>query len=1130
MNNRGVDSDDAQRSAALDVSRSFVVQAPAGSGKTELLIQRYLALLSRVERPEAIVAMTFTRKAAGEIRERIVAALRAAESDTAPVEAHAALTWRLARTVLQRDAALEWNLIAHPARLQVQTIDALCASLMRRAPLTLKVGTLPRFVDRGMPLYLDAARSELDAAGAGDVAWRRLLDHLDNDADSLIELIAGMLAKRDQWLHFLVVDDKEAMRVNLEKALVAEIDRELGALDAAFPPELVTPLLELARHAGGNLRPDEPDHPLAVWPEDNRLPPPNADGLPYWSSIAEWLLTRAGTFRTKLTKRQGFLSPSAASASERGSRLEHRQAIEQLLEDLQEVPGLMTALHSVRKLPPPRYDDASWSFIAALLDVLRHAVARLQIVFARENAIDYPESTLIALRALSSGEGPSDLLLALDMQIEHLLLDEFQDTSLAQNELVERLTEGWVPGDGRTLFVVGDPMQSIYRFREADVGLFLAAQKNRCIGGVALEPLTLTRNFRSRQGLVDWANATFSSVFASRQDLARGAVAFKPSSATREAHADAAVTVDLCTDAVREAAVVVARIQAALATAAETVAVLVRKRSDLDEILPALRASEIAFSAVELDHLSERQTVLDLCSLTHALVQPDDRLAWLAILRAPWCGLTLSDLFVVAEGCGKRALSEALSGELRASVLTHLSDDGKARFCRFADIVTATRAQRGRHPISTAVRGTWLALGGPACIVDPIDLDAADRFFALLSEHEVGADIPDWATFMDALGALRAEAQSDAAARVRVMTLHRAKGLEFDVVIMPGLARPPRSEDRQLLLWRRRSNALLLAPMKSRYVVRGDDDAVYAYLRGLAAAEAEAELGRLLYVGCTRAKERLHLTSTLELTEEEGAPRQWKDPSGRTALATLWPAIADSVSTPDPDFDVSERARRKEPGVPLRRLPAHWQLPAAPAPLSRPDTPDSISDREAVAFDWAHETARRIGTVAHRLLWQLAEEGIECWTAPRAAAERKRVTRELAALGLSSSEVGPAVEQVLSAIDATIADSRGRWLFDRGHAEARSEYALTGRRDDRFVHLVLDRTFVDSDGVRWIIDFKLSRHAGADAGTFLDREQERYRTQLQEYARVMREIDPRPIRLGLYFPLLPGWREWSAAI
>jgi ATP-dependent helicase/nuclease subunit A len=1132
MNKRSVKSDDAERAAALDVSRSFIVQAPAGSGKTELLIQRYLALLAGVDRPEAIVAMTFTRKAAGEIRERIVAALRAAESETPPAEAHAALTWRLARKALQRDAALEWNLVAHPARLQVQTIDALCASLMRRAPLTLKVGTVPRFVDRGEPLYIDAARSELEAAGADHAAWRRLLDHLDNDADRLISLVAGMLAKRDQWLNFLVVDDKEAMRIHLERALVAEIDRELGALDAAFPRELVAPLLDLARHAGDNLRPGEPDHPMAVWSEDNRLPPPNADGLPYWSSIAEWLLTREGAFRAKVTTRQGFLPPSGAGASERGSRRDRKQAMEQMLDDLQEVPGLVAALHSVRALPPPRYDEASWSFIAALLDVLRHAVARLQIVFAQENAIDYPESTLIALRALSVDEGPSDLLLALDMRIEHLLLDEFQDTSLAQHELVERLTEGWMPGDGRTLFVVGDPMQSIYRFREADVGLFLAAQKNRCIGGVALEPLTLTRNFRSRRGLVDWVNAAFSSVFAAEEDHVRGTVAFKPSSATREAHPDAAVTVDVCTDVVREAAVVVSRISAALASSAETIAVLVRKRSDLDDILPALRASEIAFSAVELDQLSERQAVLDLCSLTHALVQPDDRLAWLAILRAPWCALVLSDLFVVTETCGDRALSEALSGELRAAVLSRMSDDGKVRFSRFADIVVPLLGNRGRHRLSTAVRGAWLALGGPACVIDPIDLEAADRFFALLAEHEVGVDIPDWAAFTEALAALRAEAQADAATRVRIMTLHRAKGLEFDVVIMPGLARPPRAEDRQLLLWRRRSNALLLAPMKSRYVAQGDDDAVYAYLRGLGADEAQAELGRLLYVGCTRAKERLHLTAVLGLTEEKVAPRRWKEPSGRTALALLWPVIVDSVSAPDADADadISERGRREESGVPLRRLPARWQLPAAPATIAGLGAPDSISDRDPVTFDWARETARRIGTVAHRLLWHLAEQGIESWTAVRIVAERRRITRELSALGLSGSEVGPAVDQVLSAIDATIADSRGRWLFDPGHAEARSEYALTGRREDKFVHLVLDRTFVDPDGVRWIVDFKLSRHEGADTEAFLDREQERYRAQLEGYAQVMRGIDSRPIRLGLYFPLLPGWREWSTAL
>src|SRR6476661_6070820 len=169
-------TDRAAREAALDVARSFIVQAPAGSGKTELLIQRFLALLARVERPEAIVAMTFTRKAAGEIRERIVRALRDAAGGAASEQAHRALTWRLARAVLERDAALGWELVAHPARLQVHTIDALCATWMRQAPMAVQLGAMPRLIERADALHVRAARAELDAAAQSSAAWQRLLD------------------------------------------------------------------------------------------------------------------------------------------------------------------------------------------------------------------------------------------------------------------------------------------------------------------------------------------------------------------------------------------------------------------------------------------------------------------------------------------------------------------------------------------------------------------------------------------------------------------------------------------------------------------------------------------------------------------------------------------------------------------------------------------------------------------------------------------------------------------------------------------------------------------------------------------------------------------------------------------
>ena len=225
--------DIAHRALALDVRQSFLVQSPAGSGKTELLIQRYLALLGIVERPEQVLAMTFTRKAAAEMRERIVAALREAAELPAvsPMPAassdHHARTRALAAAALARDRAHGWDLVAHPARLAVYTIDAFCASVVRQAPLATGLGSLPRFEEHADYLYRQAAREALAAAAADDAQWRALLAHLDNDAERVVALLSSMLAKRDQWLRHVGLARPDALREPLERALQHEIAGEL---------------------------------------------------------------------------------------------------------------------------------------------------------------------------------------------------------------------------------------------------------------------------------------------------------------------------------------------------------------------------------------------------------------------------------------------------------------------------------------------------------------------------------------------------------------------------------------------------------------------------------------------------------------------------------------------------------------------------------------------------------------------------------------------------------------------------------------------------------------------------------------------------------------------------------------
>ena len=130
-------------------------------------------------------------------------------------------------------------------------------------------------------------------------------------------------------------------------------------------------------------------------------------------------------------------------------------------------------------------------------------------------------------------------------------------------------------------------------------------------------------------------------------------------------------------------------------------------------------------------------------------------------------------------------------------------------------------------------------------------------------------------------------------------------------------------------------------------------------------------------------------------------------------------------------------------------------------------------------------------------------------------------------LGLEAAALPEALDRVQRALAGTLADPRGRWILDPSHREARSEMPLSGWLDRRLVEVVLDRTFVDGEGVRWIIDFKTGDHAGGGLDAFLDREQARYAGQLLRYGRLMSSLDGRPIRLGLYFPMVAGWRSWS---
>jgi ATP-dependent exoDNAse (exonuclease V) beta subunit len=506
--------------------------------------------------------------------------------------------------------------------------------------------------------------------------------------------------------------------------------------------------------------------------------------------------------------------------------------------------------------------------------------------------------------------------------------------------------------------------------------------------------------------------------------------------------------------------------------------------------------------------------VRDLASLTHALVQPADRLAALAVLRAPWCGLALADLLVVAARLDARGLAAICS---YIDELQGLTADGSARLARVCALLSRAFEDHAHAPLADRVRGAWLALGGPATLADePLDLAAADDYFALLRAYEAGGDVGDWQSFVDELERRFATSTHNVFEPVKVMTLFKAKGLEFDTVIIPGLAESRGGDDVDLLRWRAREGGLLLATTRAR---GGEEDAIYGYLKWLAATEAEHELGRILYVGATRAKRRLHLTAVAKV-DDDG---QWRTPGKGSALAKLGDAVLAERGCPPERPQMEENAPVVSP--PLRRLRSTFALPALRAPVPVPYAVAAVTP--APPFEWAQSTAAAIGIVAHRLLAQVAREGLAAFDGARLAALVPRIRIDLIGEGVVPDKLAGAVDDVVAILDAVRGSDRGRWLFDAAHAEAASEWALAGLDDGAVVHVTLDRTFV-SDGVRWIVDFKTGRHEGAGVEGFMTREVERYRGQLERYARVVRGIDARPVRLALYYPLVEsGWREWS---
>ena len=986
-----------------------------------------------------------------------------------------------------------------------------------------------------------------------------------------------------------------------EEPLRQACEETLQRAAAILPEKMWKQIFDLGRYAADQLEGSKYKNIFRELTGTDGVPSYTAENHGAWKAIARLLLTEDCTLRKSGGVRATIGFPAQQP---------HTQAFKALLDSLSGEDDLVRALAKVAKLPPAGYTEQQRVILRSSFLLLRRAAAELKVAFAQAGRTDFVEIALAAGHALD--DEPDSLALAFGMEMQHLLVDEMQDTSLTQFQLFSQLVGGW-DGHSQTVFLVGDPKQSIYRFRHVAVELFARARRDG-VGGVLLKPIRLRSNFRSRQSLVQQTNDAFAQIFAHEAQDDVDAVEFEASEAAHleeeterlfwHPHVRLAQPQgsddgleDPCAIEARQICDVIE--QARNLKSGErplSIAILVRARTHVASILQEMRTRNIPYRAIEMDSLPDRQPILDVMTIARCLLHPADRVAWLAALRAPWCGLTLTDLLAL---CGNDDLegSAKTVAELFRERSSYLSEERNERAARVMQAMNAAQQQSGKQRFSTLVRRTWHTLGGQHCIPAG-EWPTVQEFFRMLDKLESESGWPTASQIEEKVLKLYAPAGGTEQAPVEVLTLHKAKGLEWDVVLLPGLHRTVPANESRLAEWMEQVLAatdeggdavsrVLLAPIKH---ASEEEEPINKWIRQASAQRDREELKRLLYVGCTRARQQVHLfgqckegknglgnvrRQTLLHTAwpvaEANFTRHWRTQQDGVAsggVVVEMPARTEVFTTSLLTGKVESIAAAEDlPGsnrvVPLsnfQRLRSDWNPPAALAdiPMSSapawqdgigdPDNDDDTSPFQRPQGSWR---ARVFGTVLHAFMEPLADilkqNSDESTRVRSIDALSQPIRLQLLSSGHPPKEAARDAARIVAALRNVAADEHGRWILSEHSVPSGKEtkavlsrgfeVSLTAMHGNGLRSIRVDRMFIagaapmDSDtDTLWIVDFKTASHGAGQVDEFLAKERELYAEQMQLYGDIARIVYPetRNLRLGLYYPLLTRFVWWSS--
>ncbi|WP_303901020.1 UvrD-helicase domain-containing protein [Thiohalomonas denitrificans] len=1102
------------------------VMASAGTGKTWLLVTRLVRLLLDGVRPDAILAITFTRKAAAEMQTRLNERLfeLACTDEKRQSELLQMMGAPSDAETRGRARGLYEGTLRARQPVRTTTFHAFCQEVLRRFPLEADVPPGFELIERTGELERAAwehlmaeATAEPDGAVGQDL--ERLLKYCGS-LDGLSSALTDFLGRRSDWWAYTENRNEPVAWAVSEAARHLESDPDDPDPRSGF---LGTHAEELQAFAELLLR-----HPI----RDN---PNLAEGLGMAVHKETPLEARFEAAAAAFLRKDGELRSRKASQAQAKKMTEAGQ--ERFLELH---ATLSEKVLTVRDALSRRETVASTSAWYRLGERL---IGHFQRFKEEQRLLDFADLEWRAYRLLSDADNAHWVQFKLDQRIDHLLVDEFQDTNPTQWRLLLPLLEEMAAGESerrRSVFLVGDVKQSIYRFRRADPRLLPAAHE-WLSGAMAAHGHTLHISRRSAGAVIECVNR----VFGPEGPLAEGLAEFaehdtfhddlwgrvemlplveenKTSEPPEEAESDRLR--DPLTEPRRiandgryrqEGRQIAARIAALVADATPVgdsdearpmhygdVLILVRSRTHAGVYEAALREAGIPYVGADRGTLLEALEVRDLVALLEVLITPYNHLSIATVLRSPLFGCSDGDLVTLALGKG---------GWLERLAKGAIELPPAAPLARAHRLLNGWRRLAGRLPIHDLLDriygdGNVLAryeAAFPAHLQPRIRTNLG-RFLELALEIDAGR-YPSLTGFVARLSQLReftGEAPDEAPAcggeRVRVMTIHAAKGLEAPVVFLAdaAAARQKDSPFRALVDWPAGAphpERLLLVGRKAQQdtITRGQLD--------LDKAAEQREQANLLYVALTRARQMLFISGCRPRRGEELG---WYGLLA-TALAieggTTAPAVLESGERPDPS--VQGVARESRPVT----VPAALGRAIDPPPLPLEVAPSS---RVAAAAHGGpnglmEEDALLRGVVIHRMLELLVEEGN-----PHGD---ESVAQEF---GLDAQE--PEFRSWWEEAQSLLTQADLAPLFRPGaECQAFCEVPVTYRREDgRVVHGIIDRLIVSADQL-WVVDYKT--HTRACEGN-LPKLSEPYEEQLRLYAEGIARLWPgRPVRASLLF-------------